>query len=79
MYSVAISHKQTGQVVHVRAHIKGQNYTPSAAEYHAQAWKAAVKDGLIEADANKDDYAFEMEPVSIRDVFSQAQPKGKSS
>lgn len=71
MYSVAITHKQTGKSVKIRAHIQGQNYTPSAAQYHAQAWRDAVKDGLIEADADKDDYTFEMVPVSIHDVFSQ--------
>jgi hypothetical protein len=72
MNSVVITHKQTGKVVaQIQVNIRGQNYTPSPAEYHAEAWRiATTEDRLIPADADKDDYAFEIVPVSIRDAFS---------
>jgi hypothetical protein len=46
------------------------NYTPSAAEYYAEAWRNAIDDGLIAADADKNEYTFEIVPVSIHDAFS---------
>jgi hypothetical protein len=72
MYSVVITDKQTGKVAaQVPMSMRGQNYTPSPAEYHAEAWRAAIDDQLIEADADKDDYTFEIVNVSTRDAFTQ--------
>lgn len=46
------------------------NYTPSEAEWHADAWRVALDDRLIPKDADMDDYDFEIVPVSLRDAFS---------
>ena len=74
MYSVVITHKQTGSVVaQVPVSLRGQNYTPTPAEYHKLAWRAATDDRLIEADADKDDYTFEIVNISMRDAFSPSR------
>lgn len=74
MHSVVITHKKTGKVVaQVPVSIRGQNYTPTADEYHAKAWSAAADDRLIPADADKDDYTFEILNVSMRDAFSSSR------
>lgn len=71
MYSVVIRERKSRAVVaQVRVSLGGQNYTPSPAEYHAEAWRCAVDDKLVAADADRDDYAFEIVPVSVHDVFS---------
>jgi hypothetical protein len=71
MNRVVITHKKTGKVVaQVRIQVSGMNYTPSAAEWHADAWRVAIDDRLIPADADKNDYDLEIVPVSIRGVFS---------
>jgi len=71
MYSVVITHSETGKVVaQVRASLRGQNYTPIPAQYRAAAWRTAINDKLVEPDADHADYDFELVPVSIRDVFS---------
>lgn len=71
MYSVVITHQETKKVVaQVAVSLRGMNYTPSPAEYHAEAWKIAIDDNLIEAGADKHDYVFEIQNVAVRDVFS---------
>jgi hypothetical protein len=66
MTSVVITEKHTGDLVaQIGTNIRGQNYIPSAAEHHAQAWRIAIDDGLLPADADKDDYKFELVPVTI--------------
>jgi hypothetical protein len=71
MSSVVIRHKETGEfVAEVNVHVAGQNYTPSELQQYAQAWRIAVDDRIVEADANKDDFTFEVVPVTVRDAFS---------
>lgn len=71
MYSVVITNKRTGTVAaQVRISLRGQNYTPSPAEYQADAWRIAIDGQLVAAAADKADYTFEIVPVSIHDVFS---------
>ena len=71
MSSVVITNKKTGEVVaEIRVNIHGQNYRPTPAQHHEAAWRIAVDDKLVEADADKDDYAFEVVPVSLHDAFS---------
>jgi hypothetical protein len=41
----------------VPVNVIGQNYAPSEREYFAEAWKAAVSDGLVDA-ANREAYEF---------------------
>ena len=80
MYSVVITRKKTGKVVaQVQVQLSGMNYPPTPAEYHAEALKTAIDDKLVEANARKDDFNFEIVPVTLRDAFSHSQPKGKSS
>jgi hypothetical protein len=77
MNSVVITHKKTGKVVaQVHINLRGQNYAPSPGEYHAEAWRIATsEDRLIPPDADKDDYTFELVPVSIRDAFSPGRSR----
>lgn len=72
MYSVVITEKKTGAVVaQVSVSLQGQNYTPSPDQYRARAWRIAIDDKLVAADADRDDYAFELVPVSMHDAFAQ--------
>ena len=72
MSIVVIRHKETGEfVTEVNVHVAGQNYTPSALEYHKQAWRIAVDDKIVGPDANKEDFTFQVVPaVTVRDALS---------
>jgi hypothetical protein len=55
---VAIIEAKTGKVVcSYPIILHGLNYKPSDEEYFAEAWKNAVGDGLVDADA-RDKYRF---------------------
>jgi len=73
MNSVVIMRKKTGKVVaQVHLQVSGMNYTPSEAEWRADAWRVAIDDRLVAKDADIHDYDFEIVPVSLRDAFSGA-------
>ena len=51
---IVITQKKILKVVAQGAlNLRGTNYTPSPAEYHAGAWRIALGDKLIEPDADK--------------------------
>jgi hypothetical protein len=51
---VAIVKIETGRVVAlVPVNIHGANYTPHEKDYFDEAWRAAVEDGLVDADEHQ--------------------------
>ena len=67
MADVVIRRKKTGKVVaQVRVHLVGQNYTLN-------------DDRLIEADAERDNFTFEIVPVSTLDAPFRSTNKNRHS
>lgn len=66
MKNVLITHKNTGRVVAtIRVHLGGMNYTPTAQQYEAEAWKCAVSDKSVDP-KRKDDYSFTIADTPLK-------------
>ena len=73
MKNVHIIEKKTGDIVAtVPVQLQGMNYIPTAQEYEAAAWKAAVSDKLVNP-KRKDDYSFRM--VDAPPPFGTPKPR----
>jgi hypothetical protein len=54
-----IVEKKTQRVVAAIPHLQGQNYSPTAQQYEAEAWNAAVSDKCVDP-KRKGDYSFQI-------------------
>lgn len=63
MHKVRITHRANGQSFESgRITLGAAGYPVAASDYFAEAWEAAVDDGLVEADRQAD-YKFELLPA----------------
>jgi hypothetical protein len=57
---IEIIEKYTGKVIYTtEVHVKALNYEAHISEYNAEAWIAAVEDGVLN-DVDKSKYAFQV-------------------
>ncbi len=60
MKNVHIIEKKSRRVAAtIPIQLHGQNYTPTAQQYEAEAWKAAVSDKSVDP-KRRDDYSFQI-------------------
>lgn len=70
MKNVYIIEKSTGKVVAaIPIQMTHRNYTPSAQEYEAAAWEAAVDDGTVDPDRTSN-YSFKVDDAAKPDPLS---------
>jgi hypothetical protein len=66
MKNVQLIEQKTGRIAaSIRITLRGQNYTPMAQEYEAEAWKCAIEVRLVEP-KRKADYSFSIAEAPLK-------------